>query len=58
MFTKLEERLSLVGVVRCLRRVLENGDCRTKFNSSVGMEYNAELYGFSAVKVKLVDSLI
>ena len=23
-----------------------------------GMEYNGELYGFSAVKVKLVDSLI
>ena len=39
-------------------RVLENHDCRTKFNSSLGMEYNGELYGFSAVKVKLVDSLI
>ena len=37
-------------------RVLENYDCRTKFNSSLGMEYNGELYGFSAVKVKLVDS--
>ena len=37
---------------------LENDDCRTKFNSSLGMEYNGELYGFSAVKVKLVDSLI
>ena len=23
-----------------------------------GMEYNGELYGFSAVKLKLVDSLI
>ena len=33
-------------------------DCRTKFNSSLGMEYNGELYGFSAVKVKLVDSVI
>ena len=33
-------------------------DCRTKFNSSLGMEYIGELYGFSAVKVKLVDSLI
>ena len=33
-------------------------DCRTKFNSSLGMEYNGELYGFSAMKVKLVDSLI
>ena len=39
-------------------RVLESYDCRTKFNSSLGMEYNGELYGFSAVKVKLVDSLI
>ena len=58
MFTKSEERLNLVGVVRCFRRVLENCDCRTKFNSSVGMEYKGELYGFSAVKVKLVDSLI
>ena len=37
---------------------LENYDCRTKFNSSLGMEYNGELYGFSAVKAKLVDSLI
>ena len=46
------------GVVRCFWRVLENYDCRTKFNSSLGMEYNGELYGFSAVKVKLVDSLI
>ncbi len=39
-------------------RVLENYDCRTKFNSSLGMEYNGTLYGFFAVKVKLVDSLI
>ncbi len=38
--------------------VLENYDCRTKFNSSLGMEYNGELCGFSAMKVKLVDSLI
>ena len=27
-------------------------------NSSIGMENNNELYGFSAVKVKLVDCLI
>ena len=27
-------------------------------NSSLGMENNGELYGFSVVKVKLVDSLI
>ena len=58
LFTKSEERFSLVAVVRCFRRVLENCDCRTKVNSSVGMEYNGELYVFSAVKVKLVDSLI
>ena len=55
MFTKSEEKWSLLGVVRCLWRVLENYDCRTKFNSSLGMEYNGGLY---AVKVKLVDSLI
>ena len=53
-----EEKLSLIEVVRCFPRVLENYDCRTKFNSSLGMEYNGKLYGFSAVKVKLVDSLI
>ena len=53
-----EEKWSLIGVVRCFLRVLENYDCRTKFKSSLGMEYNGELYGFSAVKVKLVDSLI
>ena len=53
-----EEKWSLLGVVRCFWRVLENYDCRTKFNSSLGMVYNGKLYGFSAVKVKLVDSLI
>ena len=53
-----EETWSLVGVVRCFWQVLENYDCRTKFNSSLGMEYSGALYGFSAVKVKLVDSLI
>ena len=53
-----EEKWSLLEVVRCSSRVLENYDCRTKFNSSLGMEYNGELYGFSAMKVKLVDSLI
>ena len=52
------EKWSLLGDVRCFWRVLENYDCRTKFNSSLDMEYNGELYGFSAVKVKLVDSLI
>ena len=58
MITKSEEKWSLLGVVCCFWRVSENCDCRTKFNSSVGMEYNGKLYGFSAVKVKLVDSLI
>ena len=58
IFSKSEEKWSLVGVVRCFCRILENYDCRTKFNSSLGMEYNSGLYGFSAVKVKLVDSLI
>ena len=53
-----EEKWSLLEVVRCFWRVLENYYCRTKFNSSLGMEYNGELYGFSVVKVKLVDSLI
>ena len=57
MFTN-GRKVSLIGVVRCFWRVLENYDCRTKFNSSLGMECNGELYGFSAVKVKLVDSLI
>ena len=37
---------------------METYDYRTKFNLSLGMEYNGELYGFSSVKVKLVDSLI
>ena len=51
-----EEKLSLLGVVRCFWRVLEN-TIVTKFNSSLGWN-TTELYGFSAVKVKLVDSLI
>ena len=58
MFSKSDEKRSLLEVVRCFWRVLENYDCQTKFNSSLGMEYNGELYGFSAVKVKLVNSLI
>ena len=52
---QIGEMLSLVGVVRCFWRVLENYDCWTKFSSSLGMEYNGELCGFSAVKVKLVE---
>ena len=55
---QIGEMLILVEVVRCFWRVLENDDCRTKFSSSLGMEYNGELCGFSAVKAKLVDSLI
>ena len=47
-----------VEFVRCFWRVLENYDWRTKSNSSLGMEYNGKLHGFSAVKVKLVDRLI
>ena len=58
IFNKSEETWNLLGVVRCFWRVFENYDCLTKFNSSLGTEYNGELYGFSAVKVKLVDSLI
>ena len=38
-----EEKLSLLGVVRCFWRILENYDCRTKFNSSLGMEYNGTI---------------
>ena len=37
-------------------RVFENSDFRTKFNSSLGMKNDDEMYGFSSVKVKLVDS--
>ena len=58
MFTNSEGKFSLVGVVRSFWWVLENYDCRTSFNSTLGMEYNDGLYGFSAVKVKLVGSLI
>ena len=47
----------LCQVCRCFLRILECFECRTKFNSSLGMEFNGELYGFSAVKVKLVASL-
>ena len=47
-----EEKWSLLGVDRCFWRVLGNYYFLTKFNSSLGMEYNGELYGFSAVKVK------
>ena len=57
MFTKSEEKWSLLRVVRCFWQVLKNCDCRTKLNSSVGMEYNGELYGFSTVTVRLVDSV-
>ena len=58
MFTKSEEKWSLLEVVLCFSRVLENHDCRTKFNTSLGMEYNGELYGFSVMKVKIMNSLM
>ena len=53
-----EGKLMLRQVCCCFPQILETYDCRTKFNSSLGMEYNGELYRFSAVKVKLVDSSI
>ena len=54
----VEGKLSLLKFVAVFCEFLESYDCRTKCNSSVGMEYNGKLYGCSAVKVKLVDSLI
>ena len=52
------ENWILRQVYRYFPQSLETYNCRTKFNLSLGMEYNGELYGFSSVKVKLVDSLI
>ena len=52
------EKWSLLEVLRCLSRVLKVTIAGPSSNSSIGMENNDELYGFSAVKVKLVDSLI
>ena len=52
------EKWSLLEFVPVFCEFLESYDCRTKCNSSLGMEYNGKLYGFSAVKVKIVDSLI
>ena len=49
---------SLLEFVAGFCEFLESYKCRTKCNWSLGMEYNGKLYGFSAVKVKLVDSLI
>ena len=37
-------------------QVFQSYDCQTKFNPSLGMDNEDELYGCSAVKVKLVDS--
>ena len=53
-----EGKWILRQVYRCFPQISESYDCRTNFNSSLGMEYNGELYGFSAAKVKLVDSFI
>ena len=44
---------SLLEVVCCFPQVFESYDCQPSSNSSIG-----KLCGFSAVKVKLVDSLI
>ena len=52
------EKWSLLKVVRCFSRVLKVTISGSSSNSSIGMENNDELYGFSAVIVKLVDSLI
>ena len=40
------------------REFLKGSIAGPSSNSSIGMENNNELYGFSAVKLKLVDSLI
>ena len=40
------------------RKFLKVTTAGPRSNSSIGMENNKELYGISAVKVKLVDSLI
>ncbi len=56
IFTKSEEKWSLLGVCPLFLASfvkLPLAD-RTKFNSSLGLGYNGELYGLSAVKVKLV----
>ena len=52
---KSEGKWILHQVCRCFPRVLESYDCWTKFDSSPGMEYNGELYWFSAVKMNEVS---
>ena len=54
----VDGKSSLVDFVAAFCEFVEIYECRTKCNWSLGMEYNGKLYGFSAVKVKLVDSLI
>ena len=49
---------SLLKVFRCFSRVMKVTIAGPSSNSSIGMENDNELYGFSVVKVKLVDSLI
>ena len=51
-------KLSFLEGLRCFWRVLKNLIAGPSSNSSIGMENNDELYGFCAVKVKFVDSLI
>ena len=53
-----EEMWSLLEVLCCFSQVLKVMIAGPSSNSSIGMENNDELYGFSTVKVKLVDSLI
>ena len=53
-----EGKWSLLKVLRCFSRVFRVTIAGPSSNSSIGMENNDELYGFSAGKVKLVDSLI
>ena len=52
MFTKSEKS----GVYSEMSAVFGEFLKITIVSSSLGMEYNGEFYGFSAVKVKLVDS--
>ena len=54
----VDGKWSLVEFVAGFCEIWEIYECRTKCNWLLGMEYNGKLYGFSAVKVKLVDSLI
>ena len=58
LFISRGGKLSFLEGLRCFWRVLKNLIAGPSSNSSIGMENNDELYGFCAVKVKFVDSLI